>query len=73
MELVQCLFIYRSTDNPMCDPGILCKMFVPLSLKDEESDKILWHDQSPNSTFYTRPLLLITEKENHELVTSFRK
>ena len=60
--------IYRSTDNPMCDPNIFCKMFVPLSLKDEESDKILWHNQSPNSAFYTRPLLLIAEKENHELL-----
>ncbi|CAF3043672.1 unnamed protein product [Rotaria sp. Silwood2] len=43
-------------------------MFVPLSLKDEESHKMLWRNQSPNSAFYTRPLLLIAEKENHELL-----
>ncbi|CAF1567730.1 unnamed protein product, partial [Didymodactylos carnosus] len=60
--------IYRSNENSMCDPNIFCKMFVPLSLKDEKTDTILWHNLSPNSAFYTRPLLLIAEKENHELL-----
>ena len=60
--------IYRSTENPMCDPNIFCRMFVPLALKDEKSNEILWRNESPNSAFYTRPLLLIAEKENHELL-----
>ncbi|CAF4323870.1 unnamed protein product, partial [Rotaria sordida] len=51
----------------MSDPNIFCKMFVPLALKDEKSDEILWQNESPNSAFYTRPLLLVAEKENHEL------
>ncbi|CAF4068911.1 unnamed protein product [Rotaria sordida] len=59
--------IYRSTENPMSDPNIFCKMFVPLALKDEKSDEILWQNESPNSALYARPLLLVVEKENHEL------
>jgi hypothetical protein len=60
--------IYRSTENPMSELNIFCKMFVPLALKDEKSDEVLWQNESPNSTFYTRPLLLIAGKENHELL-----
>ncbi|CAF0762234.1 unnamed protein product [Didymodactylos carnosus] len=62
---VDSMSIYRSNKSPMCDPS---KMFVPLALKDEKLGTVLWHNRSPNSAFYTRPLLLIAEKENHELL-----
>ncbi|CAF3770943.1 unnamed protein product [Rotaria sp. Silwood1] len=60
--------IYRTTENSMCDPNIFCKMFVPLALKNEKSNEILWGNESPNSAFYSRPLLLIAEKEKHDLL-----
>ncbi|CAF3971491.1 unnamed protein product, partial [Rotaria sp. Silwood1] len=60
--------IYRSSENPMSDPNIFSKMFVPLTLKDEKLDQVLWQNESPNSAFYARPLLLIAERENDDLL-----
>ena len=65
--------IYRSTENLMSDPNIFCKMFVALALKDEKSGKVLWQNESPNSAFYARPLLLVAEKENQELLLFVNK
>ena len=60
--------LYRSQDNPMHDPNIFSKMYVPLSLIDTETEQIVWKNESPNSAFHTRPLALIAEKESVDLI-----
>ncbi|CAF1498786.1 unnamed protein product [Didymodactylos carnosus] len=45
--------VYRSLDNPMNDPNIFAKMFVPLSLTNTQTDEVVWKNDTPNSAFYT--------------------
>ena len=60
--------VYRANENPMSDPNIFAKMYVPLSLTDTRTQEILWKNETPNSAFYTRPLALIAEKESADLI-----
>ena len=62
------MLIYRSTENLTSDPNIFSNMFVPLALKDGKSGEVLWQNESPNSAFYARPILLVAEKENQEML-----
>ncbi|CAF1096979.1 unnamed protein product [Didymodactylos carnosus] len=41
---------------------------VPLSLSDTNSGRDFWKNQTPNSAFWARPMALIAEKENPELI-----
>ncbi|CAF1103757.1 unnamed protein product [Didymodactylos carnosus] len=60
--------IYRANQNPMTDANIFSKMMGPLSLSDSATGETFWRNQAPNSAFWTRPLALIAEKENFELI-----
>ncbi|CAF1171235.1 unnamed protein product [Didymodactylos carnosus] len=60
--------VYKASDNPMSDPNIFSKMYVPLSLSDTNTQEILWKNETPNSAFFTRPLALIAEKESGDLI-----
>ncbi|CAF4439554.1 unnamed protein product [Didymodactylos carnosus] len=60
--------VYRALDNPVSDPNIFAKMYVPLFLTDTQTQETLWINETPNSAFYTRPLALIAEKESADLI-----
>lgn len=60
--------VYRANQNPMTDANIFSKMMVPLSLSDTNTGQEFWRNQTPNSAFWARPMALIAEKENPELI-----
>ena len=60
--------VYRAKDNPMLDPNLFCGMAVPLSLTDEVTQALIWHNETPNSSFWTRPSLITAEKESLDLL-----
>ncbi|CAF1636241.1 unnamed protein product [Didymodactylos carnosus] len=43
-------------------------MIVPLALSDGISKTVVWCNETPNSSFCTRLLLIVVEKESPELV-----
>ncbi|CAF4412444.1 unnamed protein product, partial [Didymodactylos carnosus] len=43
-------------------------MFVPLSLSDGATGEVLWQNKTSNSAYWVRPMALIAEKENPDLI-----
>ncbi|CAF0983209.1 unnamed protein product [Didymodactylos carnosus] len=60
--------VYRAKDNPMLDLNLFCRTLVPLSLTDDVTHASVWHIETPNSSFWPRPLLITAEKESPDLL-----
>ena len=60
--------MYQSVNTPIESAYIFSKICVPLSLTDSSSGKVLWKNETPNSSHWCRPLVLIAEKASVELL-----
>lgn len=55
------------------DESLLCISLVPLHLKNEESNEVLWKNPKPSSSRLCRPIKLLWKKETIDTIKEQEK
>lgn len=55
------------------DESVLCISLVPLQLKNEESNEVLWKNPKPSSSRLCRPIKLFWKKETIDAIKNKKK